>query len=246
MTRLLYQWLLWLHPPFFRREFAGEMLWIFDSSVAAEGAPALLFDGVASLARQWLLRSGSWKIAAALAGGLVQITLGGFGMMIFGHRQSVQFLVTAPYAGVWSGSLRSPAGSTPVELALGRNRGEWLGSLVVDGPDGRAQSDLLDIRVRRDLVTFRIATPAGDTHFHGRLNGETLSGDFESSGDVGSGRWELARASPSAVPRGAAVATGIDNLVAITICLVACIILAVVLLSLWTRSFTHQRIHSVR
>lgn len=84
MTRLLYQVLLWLHPPCFRREFAAEMLWIFDDSVESEGSPRLLFDALVSLGRQWLLRSGAWRIAAALAGGLLQVALGGLVVQIVG------------------------------------------------------------------------------------------------------------------------------------------------------------------
>jgi hypothetical protein len=77
MTRALYRCLVWLHPPVFRREFAGEMLWIFDEAVQNEGAGPLFLDGFLSLARQWFLRSGLWKILAALAGALFQVTIGG-------------------------------------------------------------------------------------------------------------------------------------------------------------------------
>ena len=51
MTRALYRWLLWLHPPAFRREFAGEMLWIFEEA-SAEGVAPLFADGLLSLLRQ--------------------------------------------------------------------------------------------------------------------------------------------------------------------------------------------------
>jgi hypothetical protein len=81
--RTCYRCLLWLHPPVFRREFAGEMLWIFDESARTEGAMALFFDGVGSLARQWLLRSGWWKIALALSLAVLQVVFGGFGMLLF-------------------------------------------------------------------------------------------------------------------------------------------------------------------
>lgn len=85
MMRFLYRLLLYLHPPAFRREFAEEMLWIFDET--AGGAPqALLFsDALVSLTRQWLLRSGAWKLLVAGAGGLVQITAGGLGFFLFRH-----------------------------------------------------------------------------------------------------------------------------------------------------------------
>ena len=81
--RTCYRILLWLHPPAFRREFGGEMLWIFDQA-AGSGAWALFRDGVASLGRQWLLRSGLWKIALALALALLEIsTLLQFGRHTF-------------------------------------------------------------------------------------------------------------------------------------------------------------------
>ena len=73
MTRTLYRSLLWLHPPAFRREFAGEMLWIFDESTASEGPARLLLDGLASLARQWMIRCGAWKVFAGMLGALAQI-----------------------------------------------------------------------------------------------------------------------------------------------------------------------------
>ena len=64
MTRLLYRCLLCLHPPAFRRRFAGEMRWIFSQ----QPSPRLLADAFGSLLRQWLLRSSLWKYAAAGAG----------------------------------------------------------------------------------------------------------------------------------------------------------------------------------
>jgi hypothetical protein len=78
--RTCYRCLLLLHPPAFRRQFAGEMLWIFDQS---NGGFALFADGVNSLVRQWLLRSGWWKIAIALALAFFQV--GGVGLA-FGRR----------------------------------------------------------------------------------------------------------------------------------------------------------------
>ena len=81
--RACYRCLLWLHPPVFRREFAGEMLWIFDQSAQTAGVMSLFFDGLGSLARQWLLRSGWWKIALALSLAALQVVFGGFGMLLF-------------------------------------------------------------------------------------------------------------------------------------------------------------------
>ena len=75
MIRLLYRWLLWLHPPAFRRQFAHEMLWIFDEE-SSHGVTRLFADGLVSLARQWLVRSGVWKLVPAAAGGLLTLLAG--------------------------------------------------------------------------------------------------------------------------------------------------------------------------
>jgi hypothetical protein len=99
MTRVLYRGLLWLHPPAFRREFAGEMLWIFEEA-APQGVAPLLADGLLSLLRQWLLRSEQWKWAVALLGGMVEITAGGLGGLMFGkvhmHARMAALRVTPP------------------------------------------------------------------------------------------------------------------------------------------------------
>jgi hypothetical protein len=73
MSRLLYRGLLWLHPPAFRRQFAVEMFGIFEDALAAEGAAALVLDGLVSLLRQWVLRSGLWKVATAGVGAGLQV-----------------------------------------------------------------------------------------------------------------------------------------------------------------------------
>jgi hypothetical protein len=75
MSKVIYRGLLWLHPALFRERFAGEMLWIFDETAPAEGAAALLADGLLSLMRQWLVRRITWKLAAAVMGGLLQVGL---------------------------------------------------------------------------------------------------------------------------------------------------------------------------
>ena len=90
MIRACYRCLLWLHPPVFRRKFAGEMLWIFDQASESQGALALFLDGLRSLGRQWLLRSGWWKVALALSLALLEVTFGGFGMLLFGRRHLIE------------------------------------------------------------------------------------------------------------------------------------------------------------
>jgi hypothetical protein len=86
MTRALYASLLRLHPPAFRRRFANEMLSIFDEAGVSEGALVMLFDLMLSVTRQWLFRSGVWKAALALALGAIQVTVGGFGWLVFHPR----------------------------------------------------------------------------------------------------------------------------------------------------------------
>jgi hypothetical protein len=88
--RTCYRCLLWLHPPVFRREYAGEMLWIFDQSSQSQGTLGLFFDGLGSLARQWLLRSAWWRVVLTLALATLQIVFGGFAMLLFGHRHLVE------------------------------------------------------------------------------------------------------------------------------------------------------------
>jgi hypothetical protein len=65
MSRRLYRLLIRLHPPRFHDRFGEEMLCIFDESTSKE-KPQLFSDGFLSLARQWLIRSGAWKLVAGL------------------------------------------------------------------------------------------------------------------------------------------------------------------------------------
>ncbi len=78
MVRLVYAGLLLMHPPAFRRRFMAEMLYIFDQAPqATTSAIPLLVDALVSLARQWVLRSGAWKLAAAVLGACLQVAAGG-------------------------------------------------------------------------------------------------------------------------------------------------------------------------
>jgi hypothetical protein len=89
MIRLLYRLLLCLHPPAFRRAFGGEMLWIFDETAGAAARALLFSDALLSLARQWMLRSGAWKLLVAGAGGFVQIMFGGLIFGLFHHLHGI-------------------------------------------------------------------------------------------------------------------------------------------------------------
>ena len=63
MRRFLYRALIALHPPRFRERFGDEMMCVFDEA-GGDRTARLFADGVLSLARQWLLRSNLWKMAA--------------------------------------------------------------------------------------------------------------------------------------------------------------------------------------
>jgi len=67
MSRSLYRWLLYLHPPAFRQRFAEEMLWIFDEAAATHSVLRLFADGFVSLMRQWVARPESWHLPLAAA-----------------------------------------------------------------------------------------------------------------------------------------------------------------------------------
>jgi hypothetical protein len=60
MLRFLYQRLLRLHPPAFRKRFAEEMQSIFDQVTERSARVRLLADGFLSLLRQWSLRPEFW------------------------------------------------------------------------------------------------------------------------------------------------------------------------------------------
>src|SRR2546426_5347892 len=80
----LYRCLLRLHPPSFQRQFAQQMLCIFDEAAAREGVVRLFADGLASLARQWLVR---WALQKFLLG---EIALARSPGLIPGDRKSTR------------------------------------------------------------------------------------------------------------------------------------------------------------
>jgi len=122
MSRTLYRCLLRLHPREFRRQFGGEMLWIFDEASGTDHrflySVMFFADAIRSLARQWLLRSGSWKIAVALAGALIQVTIGGLGHLLFGPLSQ-------------HGTLRTANAATRIDLDALVRIGIWSVSGIV-------------------------------------------------------------------------------------------------------------------
>jgi hypothetical protein len=57
LQRFLFQSLVHLHPPAFRRRFGREMIWIYDEVAPREGCARLFADAFLSLGRQWLVRT---------------------------------------------------------------------------------------------------------------------------------------------------------------------------------------------
>jgi hypothetical protein len=87
MTRGLYQLIVRMHPPTFRRRFGDEMMSIFDEAVGQHGF-VLMLDGLISCARQWLLRTSFWKLPLALFGAFVQVFV--FGIPIKSQHYSTR------------------------------------------------------------------------------------------------------------------------------------------------------------
>ena len=178
MTRSLYRSLLWLHPAFFRKRFGEEMLWIFDEAAATQGVFALFGDGLASLARQWVMRAGTWKLAVAGAGGLLEILMAGF--FVMGPSPTAHVIATpsiedpAEFSGTWKGSLRS----RPIELLLAKEGAVWTGEIHFQSQDG----------AMRDSVRVRIQVDDSDMTFNGKLVpgtlGSRLVGAFQATADA--------------------------------------------------------------
>ena len=66
MSRFIYRCLIRLHPRDFRERFGEQMLCAFDEAERTGGA-AFLADGLGSIGRQWILRSGLWRWAVGAA-----------------------------------------------------------------------------------------------------------------------------------------------------------------------------------
>jgi hypothetical protein len=130
MMRILYRCLLAMHPPAFRRRFAAEMLFIFDETAPCRGALPLILDGVVSIARQWILRSGSWKPALAILGACVQLTAGGLIWLAPGHRKPVLPNTSVPDAAALEWLMRFIAASLSAIVMMVATAQLWMRSFV--------------------------------------------------------------------------------------------------------------------
>ena len=128
--RILYTWLLRLHPPAFRRGFGEEMLWLFDETRNSDSSFLLCLDGFTSLVRQWLLRSGSWRIPAALISACLQFMIGGLVWIIFRHDGHPQCSVTAADAIALDGLMRLTVCASCGMVAMVAAASVWMRSFV--------------------------------------------------------------------------------------------------------------------
>lgn len=190
MFRYLYRCLLGLHPFAFREQFGAEMLCIYDEAAAAGGVFFLVGDGLRSLVRQWVLRSGAWKMAAG--GALSLVVMGGMlgATAIHGPARRTPLLQTelrcpapcapADFRGHWAGNFHWPAPSGQVELTLTNDGTAWSGEFLVRGPDGIPHSGPAeDLRFEGGAVSFHVHTVYGRVRFYGWMAQGKLTGAIE-------------------------------------------------------------------
>jgi len=130
IVRALYQCLLLMHPPAFRRRFAAEMLGIFDEAAPFTGAGGLLIDAFSSLVRQWILRSGAWKVGIAVLGACLQLTAGGLIWVALGHGERAHDNVPAADAAVMDNLMRLILGAGLALLVMVSAASLWMTSFV--------------------------------------------------------------------------------------------------------------------
>jgi hypothetical protein len=106
-----------MHPAVFRREYGSEMLWIFDETAASLGASGLFLDGLSSLVRQWLLRSGWWRVALSLGLAVFQMVFGGMAAILFGRR-SVASVQDPSTLAIAEFAPHSPLAHQPVTIGI--------------------------------------------------------------------------------------------------------------------------------
>jgi hypothetical protein len=217
MIRSLYRWMLRLHPPGFRRQYAEEMLWIYDETAGA-GTISLLADGFFSLVRQWMTLPGTMTLAAAGCGGAMHMALFLVMMIPMVNQSPTVIYVRRPlfangmpdmstvqFSGSWIGTLRSTGPSGPMELILLNNGAAWTGKLYLQAQDGVMHGGPLDeIHVEGDALRFRVEAGDADMTFSGQLRQGKLTGILEATANgarsapkgrkVGEGTWVMDRA----------------------------------------------------
>lgn len=164
MLRFAYQCLLSMHPEGFRSRYGDEMLWIYEEASAKESVLPLFTDAIVSLTRQWVLRSGTWKVPVALAGALVQVMVGGLGQMAAAHQYIVAEVADQQFRGGWSGMVEVQGRRHPMILRLSHQEGVWRGEAVIENQ--RYTPDHLEVAM--GSVILMVETPDGRIQMEGR------------------------------------------------------------------------------
>jgi len=174
----LYRALIRAHPEPFREQFGEEMVWIFEETRQS----ALFYDALVSLARQWLLRSGAWTMAAG--GGVAFVVFAaifGFGVApVLAHGPIKPAVSESQFGGTWSGHFSWPAPAGRMELTLAKLGDTWTGEFVVRGLDGALhRGPAEEIAFEGDSIRFHVRTAYGPLNFSGRLTGGSLAGALQ-------------------------------------------------------------------
>lgn len=240
MSRLFYCWLLWLHPPAFRRRFAGEMMWIYDECADSAGALSLWVDGFLSLLRQWVLRSGSWKVVAAMSGAVLEITAGGLGWCFYGPAQITEHVTASQFSGRWTGALKAGERVVPVSLVIKRETGRWTGELDTLTPDPARAGGVRGLKFTAQSVNFYVSSHSAVLSVAAKLTDGNLVGSYELTNPVERGVLQLTH-EEAAATAGSPPAL-MDAMIRLIVFAVGPIIVMVIGLALWFKSFTGRRI----
>jgi hypothetical protein len=110
------------------------MLCIFDEALPLTGARSLLFDGLVSLVRQWVLRSASWTLGVAVLGACLQVTAGGLIWVALGHGGRMAGNLSAPDVRAWDRLMRFIVASVGGIVLTVAAASLWIGKFVRNGP----------------------------------------------------------------------------------------------------------------
>ena len=106
------------------------MLCIFDEAALSMGTFTLIIDAVASLARQWIVRSEFWKLAVAMIGACLQVTAGGLIWIALGHGSPSHKSTSIPNAAALDPVMRFIVASVGGIVLMVAAASLWMSSFV--------------------------------------------------------------------------------------------------------------------
>ncbi len=181
MQRRLYRALLCLYPFGFRERFAEEMLWIFDEASAGDVTFPIFWDTFLSVIRQRAVPLMTWKVAATLIAGTLEMAIFLFLADPFAKVPAVE-LNPAGFIGDWTGRTQPSTLAGRMELTLTRSGGAWAGEFRIQGSHGEMRkAPAEDIQINGSMLQFRIKGNQADLKFKGQLIGTRLAGRLERS-----------------------------------------------------------------